>query len=133
AEIASFLQFAVAHYDVDPQRVYLTGLSCGAIGGWNYLAQHLDDTVVAAAMAPSTRPDATWVESPSGRSTARWMTLCLSVTAPIRSPAYSSAPIRRPPMPALPSIRTRVMTRGRGHTTLRLETISTTGCWVTTA
>ena len=50
AEIADFLQFAVAHYNVDPDRVYLTGLSCGAIGGWNYLAQHLDDTVAAAVL-----------------------------------------------------------------------------------
>jgi dienelactone hydrolase len=49
-EIADFLQFAVAHNDVDPERVYLTGLSCGAIGGWNYLAQHLDDTVAAAVL-----------------------------------------------------------------------------------
>jgi predicted esterase len=49
-EIANFLQFAVAHYNVDPQRVYLTGLSCGAIGGWNYLAQDLDDTVAAAVL-----------------------------------------------------------------------------------
>ena len=49
-EIAAFLKFGVAKYDVDPDRVYLTGLSCGAIGGWNYLAQHLDDTVAAAVL-----------------------------------------------------------------------------------
>src|SRR5262249_22573717 len=33
-EIDEFLQFAMKRYDVDTTRVYLTGLSCGAIGGW---------------------------------------------------------------------------------------------------
>ena len=37
-EIDAFLRFAMKHYDVDPLRVYLTGLSCGAIGAWDYLA-----------------------------------------------------------------------------------------------
>jgi predicted peptidase len=49
-EIHAFVSFAVAHYDVDPVRVYLTGLSCGAIGGWRYLDAHLDDAQVAAAV-----------------------------------------------------------------------------------
>jgi predicted peptidase len=49
-EIHAFVSFAVAHYDVDPRRVYLTGLSCGAIGGWRYLDAHLDDAQVAAAV-----------------------------------------------------------------------------------
>jgi predicted esterase len=47
-EIDAFLRFAVAHYDIDPSRVYLTGLSCGAIGVWNYLAAHADELVAAA-------------------------------------------------------------------------------------
>jgi predicted esterase len=47
-EIDAFLRFALAHYDVDPKRVYLTGLSCGAIGLWNYLAAHRGDIVAAA-------------------------------------------------------------------------------------
>lgn len=49
-EIDSFIRFGVEHYDVDPKRVYLTGLSCGAIGSWNYLADHLDDVVSAAVL-----------------------------------------------------------------------------------
>jgi predicted esterase len=49
-ELANFLSFAVAHYDVDPQRVYLTGLSCGAIGSWNYLAEHAGEIVAAAVL-----------------------------------------------------------------------------------
>jgi predicted peptidase len=50
AEIARFLAFATKHYDVDPTRVYLTGVSCGAIGGWNYLGEHTDDLVAAAVL-----------------------------------------------------------------------------------
>jgi len=49
-EIAAFFDFALAHYDVDPSRVYLTGLSCGAIGAWNYLGQHLNERVAAAVL-----------------------------------------------------------------------------------
>jgi len=47
-EIDSFLRFALEKYEVDPSRVYLTGLSCGAIGLWNYLAEHGNETVAAA-------------------------------------------------------------------------------------
>ncbi|HKO52064.1 MAG TPA: hypothetical protein VJV79_30350 [Polyangiaceae bacterium] len=48
--IHDFIQFAIAHYDVDLQRVYLTGLSCGAIGSWNYLGDHLNEVVAAAVL-----------------------------------------------------------------------------------
>ena len=48
SEIDAFLHFALEHYDVDPSRVYLTGLSCGAIGVWNYLAAYGDQVVAAA-------------------------------------------------------------------------------------
>ena len=47
-DVAAFLDFATAHYEVDPARVYLTGISCGAIGIWDYLASHGDDVVAAA-------------------------------------------------------------------------------------
>jgi len=49
-EIADFLTFAIGKYDVDPKRVYLTGLSCGAIGSWNYLGDHLTEKVAAAVL-----------------------------------------------------------------------------------
>jgi predicted peptidase len=49
-EIAEFIDFALGHYDIDPKRVYLTGLSCGAIGGWDYLAQHTDEVVAGAVL-----------------------------------------------------------------------------------
>jgi poly(3-hydroxybutyrate) depolymerase len=47
-EIDQFLRFAIEHYDVDPARVYLTGLSCGAIGMWSYLGDHSNELVAAA-------------------------------------------------------------------------------------
>jgi predicted esterase len=49
-EMDDFFQFALDSYDIDPKRVYLTGLSCGAIGSWNYLGEHVDETVAAAAL-----------------------------------------------------------------------------------
>jgi poly(3-hydroxybutyrate) depolymerase len=47
-EIDAFLRFALDHYNIDPSRVYLTGLSCGAIGLWNYLAAHGNELAAAA-------------------------------------------------------------------------------------
>lgn len=47
SEIHALFEFALSHYDVDPSRVYLTGLSCGGIGAWNYLGAHLDEQIVA--------------------------------------------------------------------------------------
>jgi predicted peptidase len=47
-DVANFLEFAVGHYDIDPAQVYLTGISCGAIGIWDYLAGHGDEVVAAA-------------------------------------------------------------------------------------
>jgi len=49
-ELDDFMRFAIAHYDVDLHRVYLTGMSCGAIGGFRYLAEHLDEIVAAAVL-----------------------------------------------------------------------------------
>jgi predicted esterase len=46
-EVDAFVSYAIAAYDVDPQRVYLTGLSCGAFGAWEYLAEHGSDQVAA--------------------------------------------------------------------------------------
>jgi len=49
-EVDDFLTFALGKYDVDSQRVYLTGLSCGANGDWNYLGDHLTERVAAAVL-----------------------------------------------------------------------------------
>ena len=50
AELHDFFTFAMARYDVDPKRIYLTGLSCGARGGWAYLGQYKGEQVIAAAL-----------------------------------------------------------------------------------
>lgn len=47
-DVEAFLAFAIEHYEVDPSRIYLTGISCGAIGVWDYLAAHGDEVVAAA-------------------------------------------------------------------------------------
>jgi len=52
-DLAAFIDFATEHYDVDPARVYLTGVSCGAIGIWDYFASHAADDVVAASVTVS--------------------------------------------------------------------------------
>ena len=47
-EVHDFIAYAVAHYNVDPERIYVTGLSCGAFGIWEYLAKYGDEQVAAA-------------------------------------------------------------------------------------
>lgn len=49
-EVEAFLQFALTRYQVDAASVYLTGLSCGALGAWNYLGAHTDEVVAAAVL-----------------------------------------------------------------------------------
>lgn len=46
--VASFIDFALATYQVDLDRVYLTGASCGAYGVWNYLGGYTTERVAAA-------------------------------------------------------------------------------------
>lgn len=50
AEIEAFIDFALADYSIDAGRVYLTGLSCGAIGSWNYAGNFTNQKL--AAMVP---------------------------------------------------------------------------------
>lgn len=50
SEIYDFIAFAMSSYEVDPARIYLTGLSCGAIGSWGYLGAHRAEQVVAAVL-----------------------------------------------------------------------------------
>ena len=73
--IDAFLTWALAHYRVDGKRVYLTGLSCGAIGSWDYLAAH-EGAVVAAAVLLSgnpgnpTQPGSAWKRAGCGIGSA---------------------------------------------------------------
>ncbi len=50
SEVAKFIRFALAHYTIDRGRIYLTGYSCGAIAGWDYLGAHGDEIVAAAVL-----------------------------------------------------------------------------------
>ena len=49
-ETHDFLAFALQNYDVDPARVYLTALSSGAKGAWDYLAAYMGTQVTAAVL-----------------------------------------------------------------------------------
>ncbi len=57
-EVRDFIGYALANYNVDPSRVYITGHSCGGYGVWEYLAKYGADRKVAAAvpMAGDGRP-----------------------------------------------------------------------------
>jgi predicted peptidase len=57
-ELAAFLAFAVEHYDVDPTHLYLTAVSCGAIGSWDYLGRNADPVVAAAVLIAGHLEDA---------------------------------------------------------------------------
>ena len=49
-ETHDFLAFALTNYDVDPARVYLTALSSGAKGSWDYLVAYKGTQVAAAVL-----------------------------------------------------------------------------------
>lgn len=49
-QIRDFINYALINYDINPTRVYLTGISCGAIGAWNYLGKNTNTQI--AAMVP---------------------------------------------------------------------------------
>ncbi|GAB3847203.1 prolyl oligopeptidase family serine peptidase [Dactylosporangium cerinum] len=57
AEVERFLTYALGHYKVDPERVYLTGLSCGAYAAYEYVAAYGPAKVAAVvAIAGDARP-----------------------------------------------------------------------------
>jgi predicted esterase len=47
SSIHDFINFAKETYQINPNRVYLTGLSCGAIGSWNYLGDYTNSQIAA--------------------------------------------------------------------------------------
>ena len=56
-EVEKFLTYAIAKYDVDPNRVYLTGLSCGAYAAYEYLAKYGATRIAAlVGIAGDARP-----------------------------------------------------------------------------
>ena len=58
--VRTFLRWAFAHYPVDRARVYLTGLSCGAIGGWAYINSFIGDNEITAAVLIAGNGRASW-------------------------------------------------------------------------
>jgi dienelactone hydrolase len=67
-EVHAFISYALTHYNVDPTRVYLTGLSCGGFGAWEYLAKYGGQQVAAAVpVAGEGRP--AWARAGCGLST----------------------------------------------------------------
>ena len=71
-EIHDFISYAVAAYNVDPARVYVTGLSCGGFGVWEYVAKYGNQQVAAAIpIAAEGRP--AWATAGCGLgSVALW-------------------------------------------------------------
>jgi len=49
-QIRDFINYALVNYNINPTRVYLTGLSCGGIASWNYLGKNTNTQI--AAMVP---------------------------------------------------------------------------------
>ncbi len=49
-QIQAFLTYVLETYPVESGRVHLTGISCGAIGAWDYLSLYLDAQVAAAVL-----------------------------------------------------------------------------------
>lgn len=63
AEIHDFLAYAMEAYEVDPDRVYLSGLSCGAYAAYEYAAEYGASQVAAMAVMAG---DARWAWETSG-------------------------------------------------------------------
>lgn len=56
-EVEKFLAYAITKYDVDPKRVYLTGVSCGAYAAYEYVAKYGATQIAAmVAIAGDARP-----------------------------------------------------------------------------
>ncbi len=67
-EIRNFIAWSAEHYDLDPKRLYLTGLSCGAIGSWSYVGANLDSQIAAAVLICGDPGDPTNAGSVWGRN-----------------------------------------------------------------
>ncbi len=48
--IDSVIAWSESNYHIDPKRIYMTALSCGAIGGWSYLGKYTNTKVAAAVL-----------------------------------------------------------------------------------
>lgn len=55
-EVHAFIDFAVRHYQVDPRRIYVTGLSCGGFAAWEYASEHPQEVAAFVPIAGEGRP-----------------------------------------------------------------------------
>ena len=56
-DLDKFIDHAIQNYNIDPNRVYLTGLSMGAMGIYQYCAKHADKVAGVVAIAGSGRTE----------------------------------------------------------------------------
>ncbi len=59
-EVFDFIAFGVANYDIDVKRIYVTGLSCGAMGSANYFKQYGTQQGITAAALISGNANIAW-------------------------------------------------------------------------
>ena len=72
-EVAAFIDYALATYNVDPTRVYITGLSCGAFGVWEYLGTQAGSVKAAAAVPIAGEGRPAWAAAGCGlKETPIW-------------------------------------------------------------
>lgn len=67
-EVQKFIAWALTGYRIDPKRAYLTGLSCGAIGSWDYLGTYRATQVAAAVLVAGDPQDPNQSWSAWGRA-----------------------------------------------------------------
>ncbi|CAN5812806.1 hypothetical protein BH09MYX1_BH09MYX1_35370 [soil metagenome] len=68
SEIDAFITWSLANYKIDPKRIYLSGLSCGAIGSWDYLGTHKSKDVAASVLVCGNPGDPNNAGSTFGRA-----------------------------------------------------------------
>ena len=71
-EVHDFITYAVSHYNVDPHRVYLTGLSAGGYGTWAYAGHWAGSGQVAAMVPISADGRAPWDDAGCAMAIPTW-------------------------------------------------------------
>jgi predicted peptidase len=55
-EVHAFIRYALRTYNVDPRRVYVTGLSCGGFATWEYASEHPREVAAIVPISGEGRP-----------------------------------------------------------------------------
>lgn len=103
--LADFIGFALNHYPaLDPGRVHVVGLGCGATAGWDYLASSYDNPITSATLIGGDGRAAASAVGCDLRRAAIWAVAGEQDAAP----AGTSAPLAQLaacPLPDLPPLR----------------------------